>query len=159
MKRRRSTPVLAAWACAVYKQCPYRGCAAGAHRPVQRCDAAFVRGIRIGSCLDQTLDDGRLRRGIPGVRVRVAVDGVVKWFGAAAVSRADVRAFGEELLRNLQRIGCRSDVQGRIASVDVVFNLLEVVGGRDLAAGAYLRNLLGETGRCIEQTRRPLPFA
>ena len=87
-----------------------------------------------------------------GAPIRDGLDRIVKCFGAAAVSRADVRAFGEELLRNLSRVGCRGDVQGRIASVDVVLDLREVVGGRDLAGGAYLSNLLGETGRCIEQT-------
>ena len=152
MERRGPAAVPATRSRTVREQRTHRARTPCPHRPVQRANAALVRGVGIGARRNQARDHRSLRLGIPGLQLGSAVDRVVQRFGAAAIAGTDIRTEREEPFGDVSLIGRRGDVECGIARVDVVLDRVEKVGAGALARGAEIRHLRGETGRGIEET-------
>jgi hypothetical protein len=65
---------------------------------MQRRHTALIRGVWISAGTNQELHDGVLRVRVPRRRRWGSISRVVQWFGTTPVSRADVRASGDQLL-------------------------------------------------------------
>ena len=94
-----------------------------------------------------------MRLGVPRIRPRNTVHRVVERFGPTSVSCANVRASRHKLLGDACFVGRSRHVQRRIASVDIVGDLLEVVCSRRFAGRADFDSLSCERGRLREQPR------
>src|SRR5262249_39615862 len=109
------------------KQTHGRG-AARSNGAMQRRDATPIGGVLIGSRREQALEGRTPRGGVPAPRPRVAIAGVVQWFGASAILGSLRSATCHEISRDTHLIGGGGEMKRRVASVDVVLDPLEEEG-------------------------------
>src|SRR4051812_4673719 len=128
--------------------------AARPYRPMQRRHSTLVHRIRIGASTEQISYDGRLRFRVPRLRRGLSDTRVMQWPCAAAIARADVRTVPNELLRDVGLIGCRGDVECRVALVHVMCDFLDEIRLRRATRRANGRRVHRESRRRCEQTRR-----
>lgn len=89
---------------------------------MQRRHTTLVEGIRIRACFDEVGDYVTLCRRIPVLGAGTSVGRVVEGFSAPPVTRAHVGAFFDEQLGDTSLVRGGSDVQRRVAGVDVVMD-------------------------------------
>src|SRR5215510_13472791 len=130
MKRRRSSLVPQRWISARLQRDAGRRRASRTHCSVQCSRTVLILGIHLRAVLEQTLDGLYLQLGIPRGAHDVAVRRVMKWVAVAMVHRRiRVRPEGKQLSNDLDAVAGRSQVQGRVASVQPVKDLLIVESG------------------------------
>ena len=88
MQRCRATLVPSEGISPVHEEGPNSGSATRPHCPVQGGDTAFVLRVRVRTRLNQELNGGILRLGVPRIRPRNPVHRVVERFGPTSVSCA-----------------------------------------------------------------------
>src|SRR5262245_14563103 len=111
---------------------------------MERRHASLVDGVRICAALDEERDRRGLRARVPSKKPGPAVDRVVKWLGAAAILRAQVRAELDELSQHGQPVGRGGQVKCGVACIGVVLDLVEEERLRRLAARAASKRGGGE---------------
>jgi hypothetical protein len=118
---------------------------------MQRCYSKLVHGIWICPRLNER-DNGRsLRRGILGLRTRCANGRGVEWLLTEPVSRVDIRIQLDEIADQLRFVTGRSNVQCRVARVDVSRNSVEVVSLCRCAGRTGAKTRYRQTGRRCEK--------
>ena len=130
MKRGRSSLVPQRRISARLQRDAGRRRASRTHCSVQCSRTVLILGIHLRAGLEQTLDGLYLQLGIPRGAHDVAVRRVMKWVAVAMVHRRiRVRPEGKQLSNDLDAIAGRSQLQGRVANVQLVKDLLIVESG------------------------------
>ena len=121
-----------------------------------RCSGAtplLSNAFGIGTCFDEIGDHLALCIRIPPVAPGTPVGGVVERFGSPSVASANVGALADERLGEFSLMRGGSDVQRRVAGVDVVTDRSKEVRLGILAARSDTNRTGRETRRCVEPSR------
>ena len=125
------------------QQRPHRRKRAGSNRAMQSRDARAIDSMRIRTDGREVLD----RCGLRG-RVRViCVCRVVERLGSPSISRPDIRAMADQQLGHRPSKRRRSDVERRVAAIDIVADVGEEEVGRALPGCPFFQRERRETRR------------
>jgi hypothetical protein len=94
---------------------------------MQRRGSVLGDRIRIGTCPDKAANDRPSGMGIPRAPARHTVGCIAEWFDATSIVGAAIGAAGNQVRDDARLIGCCRDLQGRVAGIEVVLDLIEVV--------------------------------